>query len=223
MIRFLIFYLLVLLVGGIVIAGWYGITRGSWERTPDDKLKFKGKIFKGWLKFFDYHRTIYGMNNATYYSGRALRELMLKMEISMGISTFTTMPEKKYSFSEEDKCIFLGTPNLVAYFNERFFAFGYQNDVSMRIEKNNNGESARVYFLKHKKQYRFPEWIRKPLATCIYCFGSLYGSIVWWVIANISIHLPYFRHYPLWVFWAFWVPYCISLSIIAPWIWKKMN
>jgi len=208
-----------LITGAMFNVGWYVITRGEWQILPDGTKVYKGKIFKGWSKFWEQETETF--SNKIYYHGGELRKLVIQIEAQMGMSTQATSPDRKYSLVEGENSIWLPNTGTIAYFNDRWWVFGHNNDVSMVIKK--HGLGAYVNFFKLKKTYRFPEWVRMPVSSCIFCYSSIYGSLFWWLNAIISNRLGWLANVDLNVFLVYWVPYCISLSFLSPFLWQKLK
>src|SRR6185369_1018256 len=69
--------------------------------------------------------------------------------------------------------------------------------------------------------YRFPEWFRKPMISCVECMPSIYGSIIWWTFNLLQTGLWAWTDKILVAKLVFWVIYIISLSWINKYFYRK--
>lgn len=215
---FVILYFANLFIGAIAITGWYAITRGHWETCPDGKKKFVGKIFKGWLKFWEKEKG----KNTVYYQGEELKRLMMQLEPILGLSTDKSH-KNQYYFA--DTRIYL-TPTSREIIQQRGFIAELQREIKFKIfeldlTQVGSGFVAYAIISKDFEDYVFPEWVRSPMSSCIYCHSSVYGSIMWLLLGTMGKN---FLHVsiPDFVYFIFWPIYCFSLSFILPWLNKKI-
>jgi hypothetical protein len=71
------------------------------------------------------------------------------------------------------------------------------------------------YLITHQDEhgYLFPKWIHSPLSECIYCYASIYGSLIYWLTLEFTkCNLFEWANVP-WLAKLFcWVLYCICSS-----------
>ncbi len=207
----IIFYLLSLIAGGIAITGWFAITRGRWKILPDGNKKWVGKIFCNWQKFWEKEIT----TKPCYYSGDELEKLLMDIEKYVDIRRFSV--EKNYRIADGRKCIYFPTPTTEAYFKDNFYILKHNLNIRyVYKEAKENGGVSFVFFYKAMPVYRFPEWIRDPIASCIYCHSSVYGTLIWGLLNYTCKFLTVSEAMVL------WIPYCISLTFVSPYLWKKL-
>ena len=209
-----LYFILCFLSGSFILAGWYIITRGEWVCSVDGKLSSNGKIFKFWSKFWEGYTVQKG--SMLIYEGAAFYKMISLMENVFGMNVIDE--RRKYTINEESdgRAYLVHIPNeqSLAHFSINWWRVKSINpDVRYEVsEPMDNGYF--VFFYEHKKKYHFPHWIRKPLSSCIYCYGSFYGSLVWWVFHWANLMLTTDQAFLL------WVPYCISLTVGAAIVWK---
>lgn len=206
----IIFYLLCLLAGGIAITGWFAITRGRWEISPNGNKKWVGKIFCGWQKFWE--KEVY--SKLCYYSGDELEKLLMEIEKFIDIRMFSV--DKNYKIANGGKCIYFPDLTTEAYFKEKFYILKHNLKIQFVLKERKENEPSFVFLYKSIPVYRFPEWVRDPIASCIYCHSSIYGTIIWWLL-NFNC-----KFLTLTEIFSLWIPYCISLTFVSPYLWKKL-
>lgn len=211
----LIYFLLSALIGSCVIAGWHTVTRGKYEQMPDGRMKYTGMIFKGWSKYWEHYVMDYA--NPEKYSHKQLEILYSALCSSMGMTDnlqATNCLSK--DMVNEPRRLYLPNAQSHSYFVNNLWRFSNNNpDVYWKIDKINDNGSLYISFTKLNRKYKFPEWIRKPISSCIYCYGSVYGTIMWVILAYTAG-----KDFTTTQLLALWVPYCLTCSIIAPRIWK---
>ena len=112
--------------------------------------------------------------------------------------------------------LYLPNAQSQSYFVNNWWRFSNNNpDIYWQIDRINENGSFYISIYKLNRKYKFPEWIRKPISSCIYCHGSIYGTAIW-VLLSFIAGQEYSFSQLAWL----WVPYCLTLSIIAPRIWK---
>jgi hypothetical protein len=204
---YLLYYFAALLFGGLVITGWFAVTRGRWETRPDGRKYWTGKIFNEWQRFWE--RTV--ASESVYFRERELQGLCLRLESILSI--------RNYTFSESQTCIIIDAATHSKLKN-RFFVFELQNPgIKVMFKEGSQGDEGKHYafFYKDLPIYAFPEWIRDPMASCIYCHSSIYGTIIWSFLAIISNNVL-----PVGIYVALWIPYILSLAFVSPYLWKKL-
>jgi hypothetical protein len=215
-ILFMVAYLLMLIIGTLTVAGWFFITRGSTEILPNNNLLRKGKIFKGWFFFWMQEKH---ERSRIYYTGAQLRIL---------VNEFKSQLRDKYNecaVTVHDASIDLrdmdpnNRKNMLAKLEAELqikFSFKGYTDEGKTIA------SFSIY--KEFIQYRFPEWVRHPLAQCATCFSSIYGSLFYWIVIHfLGEDLYSWARLPILAMLFFWVVFCLSLSVSITAVAKKYN
>lgn len=180
MVEFVLLFILILFTSGIFINGWWNITRGRWEITPNGKKVWVGKIFNFWHKFFQQHIEV-----EEYYTGIQFYKKYFIIE-------------NEIKATNASKIVIQGESTLIYGLSEHDF---YQlkakiENIGIHVNasfyKENDFLSLKIYRLN--KVYRLPELIRDPLAECITCFSSFYGVLSWifWYQVGFEIN----KHYP---------------------------
>lgn len=212
-----LYFLLCLIAGSFVLAGWHIVTRGEWQSSIDGKMIYRGKLLKFWSKFWEGYTVDKGAR--VIYDGLHFYKVVQNLENVMGMSLIDD--RRKYSICEDGMSVYLHGAQSIAHFKINWWRMkAVMPDLCESASeegneyKMNQFEVIKVYFYEHKKRYRFPEWVRKPISSCIYCYGSIYGSIVWWTLhfANQMISLDQAI--------ILWFLYCISLTVGAALVWK---
>jgi len=218
----LYYFLLSSLIGSCVIAGWHSITRGKYEKMPDGSEKYTGMIFKGWSKFWEGYYISFSRNgpdSASIYMHQGLQNLYSAIESALGMVN-SYISDKGMSIDvtckEHPNDIYFPNAQSFDYFKKNYWRFSINNpDVYYTIIRENDNGSVYVGFKKLNRIYRFHELIRKPISSCIYCYGSIYGTAIW-----ILLYLVAGKEYTIEQMILLWVPYCLTVSITAPKIWK---
>lgn len=211
-IQFLVSYFLIVLLGSLAVTGWYFITRGTKEIQPDGTIKEKGKIFKGWLFFWNKTKQ---SKKRYYYSGKALYDLVTEIN-NMSPVAFLLL-----NLGEERNTVKV-QPSISSHELEKMLkqvgqveADEQEIDLDFRITS--------VKFFKEEDVYVFPWWLRDPLAVCATCFASIYGSIFYWgLILNVPGLFDWAPH-TLFAKLFYWVAFCLSLSVLNTALAKKFN
>ena len=150
-IQFLTSYFLIVILGSLTVTGWFFITRGTKELQPDGTVKEKGKIFKGWLFFWNKTRE---SKKRYYYNGRALLDLVNELN-NMSPVAFLLL-----NLSEERNSVkvmpFISTSELEKMLKQigNVHADEQQYDL--------DGKVTQVKFFKEEEMYVFPWWLRDP-------------------------------------------------------------
>lgn len=210
LICYLFRFALLLIAGGVVINGWFMVTRGNWREEVDGTRIKEGALLKGWWFFWHQERSSV---KKTWYDGAPLERLVEEIGAYGVFRDNITLTEgvvqmRKYLLVEHN-------------IRELRRAFG----VETHVIAEHDVPWAFVKFYKEDTKYVFPEWMRTMMAGCITCFASLYGSIIFWV--------SYFFFGHVWGFGtsvkgllllaATWVAYMLSLAYVNTYLWKKAN
>jgi len=206
-------FLIYLLIGALATTGWFAITRGRKEKLPDGTQVQKGKLFKGW---YFYWTATTGKKNINY-KGESLRRLHDLYLSEYGSDMFLLKVDQTESFlifsdqySVDQRII------NKSLFLQKKQEFESRLDCLCRVD----GEAVVCY--KEYSVYRFPEWVRDPLAECATCFASLYGSVLYWVPIWLRKEPSFtWAAQPLFASLFFWIVYCMSLAFLNTGLAKK--
>lgn len=226
MIHYLTTLLLLYLVGGIVINGWFAVTRGQWKDEVDGTRTKEGALLKAWWFFF------FKEKSETF---RVYKD----KEFYKVFDLLTTQPKlNKFNIRlAETEYPLMGQEGLVAIIDES--AFRPRNQALIKeisgvtLSKFYPGSGfdlsqlsgTPITFLKEEPVYKFPEWIRTMMAGCITCFSSFYGSIFYWA-AFLLIGRGWFygvTDYPMVLLFTTWIAYMLGLAYVNTYLWKRIN
>lgn len=207
------YFFLSLLAGGIFITGWFAVTRGRYVIQPDGERIWKGKIFSAWQKYWEQTK---GEKKVFYY-GHELKIFMLQIEQAFAL----TPASYRFNHDHPNPMCIIVNADVMQRLKDRFHVFQAGNpDTDILIKSGHNSNEFYIMFSKRIKQYVFSDKLRDPLASCIYCHSSLYGSLIWLTIFCIA------KHYQAGicghVAFILWPVYLISLSFVTPFLWKKL-
>lgn len=215
---FFIFFML-LIASSVLLNGWFAITRGWWQSYPDGTRQKKGKILRGWY-FYWYQEHL--MPKRYYYKGGKLETLARRFAM------YTT---GRYQLRKEeglyvDDVFFADIAVLQEELGIKFLIISSSTQPSMVDKDNKYRHSVAPY--EEEPNYVFPWWVRYPLAGCITCFSSVYGTIVFALIhllfgKQLLIDFYWSVQLPIWsAMLLTWVVYTISLAWLTTVLWKWM-
>ncbi len=201
MITLFLTFLVLLIIGPIFITGWYVITRGQYAIEPDGAFVKRGKILKDWSIFWediDEYKPV-------YFYGRQLENKLEDIKrLCPGLKT-------RFTMNQGDNSLLCPAP-----LTEDEEIMVQKAILSSLFIKDND-----VFVYNDRPVYRFPEWVRMILSSCLPCMSSVYGSLFWWVSYFVSVYLFKFdMSFAGWlVFWPFYV---MSVAAINYFIDKKV-
>lgn len=207
MLTFLLQFTLMVLLGSMLCIGWYVVTRGYWYKTPDDKFKTDGMIFKWWSLFWEQ----FPKEKEVFYKGDILND--------------------KWNLLKKVR------PDLCAkYRRSMLHEHTFQSILENRIEEKDLEAikdalacevrwDASNYFRLYQIEpvYRFPWWIRKPVSECPICYSSIYGSLFYWFIVYQVPGLFSWSSKEFLAKLGFWFIFCVILSGLNNYISQKMK
>lgn len=206
LLNFLICFLLLLIIGPLIIVGWYAITRGRMEYRADGTPFETGKIFKAW----HFHWTKVLARTRTRIGGQTFIAAICKLQREYGLDVTNDIQAGTITFLRGD---------LQEWFDRHILWI--QDAIKVSFE-----QSAPLTYTLYKKEikYRFPEWMRDPLSECPTCMASVYGSLIWWGVQYFSHYKMFFWTWPKHVEAAviFWPCYCIGCAYINTILAKKL-
>lgn len=68
-------------------------------------------------------------------------------------------------------------------------------------------------------KYRFPEWVQKPLSSCVLCYASIYGSIIFW---STYLYEPLFFPEKTFQLILVWITFTFSLVFMNNFLHNKL-
>lgn len=203
MLHFLLTFIILLLVSSFFICAIHYLTRHTIEVQPDNKIKVRGYIGKQWSMFWEKQTG----TKIIYYSGDSLKHKHNFLE-----KTFPSIAHK-FHLSIEDKSFVLNKTETLSKQEKDNF----EKLIGCQYEIN-----ADAYFLFIEEPvYLFPEWVRNPLCSCVICMSSIYGSIIWITINNLSHNLFSWTNHKTLGFFLFWFVFIVLLSQINGIVYRK--
>lgn len=217
-INFFIVYFLLLAFGGIICTGWHSITRGFEKTLPDGSKKKVGKLFKGWYFFWFQKKEVLRI----HYSGDALFAIFSKFR-----PYYSGIYKPFISCVGHEGCSNMSM--LVDYtFLDAIPLLRSTFDINFIVKVGNDKGEYIVFVYGEEPVYRFPEWLRDPLAGCVTCYASIYGSVIFWTFYALAKTSSLGDVCQLWVEMMYsgtvflvWVAYCISLAFVNTTLWIK--
>lgn len=61
-----------------------------------------------------------------------------------------------------------------------------------------------------------------PISGCIYCYPSIYGSLIYWIVGACFVHEPDYVHPYSWQVFVLWIVYILSTCALNGIIIKKV-
>lgn len=198
-ITFLLEFLAMLLIGMLVISGFYIITRGEKSVQPDGKIRYTGKIFKQWSLFWE-------QTNGThlvYYSGETLAEKyrVLVSYNSMLAAKLEVLDGQVLRIIREDS---------ISYEDMFYIKEVLACEAGVKV----SGSDQHIYLYLKEPIYYFPEWIRYPLSQCPPCMASVGGTLIYWPFILMLGSVYNWSIYPTMAYLFFWVVYMLALSAL---------
>ncbi len=194
-------FLVLLIIGPVFITGWYIITRGQYAIEPDGTLVKRGKILKDWSIFWEDIETYKPM----YYHGQQLEK---KLE---DIKRLCPSLKSRFTMNEGNASLLCSAP----------LSDDEEVVVQKAILSSLLVKEYDIFIYNDRPVYRFPEWTRMIMSSCLPCMSSVYGSLFWWVSYFVSVFMFKFdTNFAGWlVLWPFYV---VSLATINYFIDKKI-
>lgn len=183
---------------------------------PDGTVDKQGKVFKGW--YFYWMKEKRGKKKI-FFMGDQLDDLVRKLNAtkqaefkvigSYGIIAYKRSYNPESAGSEVPPPL----PNNVIT--------DILLDMNIKfIDKGNTGVTAYNQYT----EYRFPEYVRMPLAQCATCFASIYGSLFYWIGMLVIDVKPFgWSSSPVIAMIFYWIVFCMSLAVINTALAKKYN
>jgi hypothetical protein len=208
-VNFFTVYFSLLLFGGMICCGIHAITRGQELEQPDGSKKRVGKIFKSWF-FYWYKVSHY---NHIFHTGAHLESIFQQ---------FRNHYKGKYEFYSGKKNAMVVSPEFASLAPAIELAYDVYLDCTYE------GDRLIVQVAKKEPVYRFPWYVREPLAGCVTCYASAYGSIIFWLFCILSYMGCLGDACMYWsaaidgiAIYFVWLSYCISLAYVNTFLWIK--
>lgn len=210
----ILLFVALIFVSGIIINGWYAITRGRWELNPDGTKFWTGKIFNGFHKFLEQHI----IETKVYQGEQFVKEFSKVLDFfkadeilimaADAVEVKEISPKRAallYTYAASKNVII----SLQPYVNEKMGPAG--TAVTL------------VSFLKEVPKYKIHYLIADPLGLCLTCMSSFYGTalwIIWYFLmrevnsiqpnATVSLFLDLSIGFKI----GLWILFCISLAYV---------
>ncbi len=168
MLKLLVYFQIILLLSSVFINGWYAITRGRWEVSPNGRKTWTGKIFNFLHKFLQQHT----LRRENYTGERLLQEFA---KIS-GMFTESQV----ISFSDDRITLNFHRTDLI-----RFKAA----QAGMKIDLSHDQENIVLKIYTEEEEYKIPYLLRDPLGMCLTCMSSFYGVIMFLFWHTLTVKL----------------------------------
>lgn len=175
--NFILLFVTVLFVSSIFINGWFEITRGRWEIRPDGKKEWVGKIFNFWHKFFQQHK-----EKKAFYKDDEFLKAWVKVALPL-------KPEQIIELLDNNAHVKAGAKDL-----NKLKAVALEKGYGLQWKEYSTDKTEYLLNLyKMEQVYKFSDYIKDPLGTCITCFSSVYGVIMWlfWYNVGVQVNLVY--------------------------------
>lgn len=210
MLQFILFYLVLILLSGLIVNGFFAITRGRWELNPDGTKYWTGKILKGYHKWLQRHT----VEHIPYGNDEWLKIYF----------------QLKSYFQEKDILTVFENGMVVKKMDElrttTFFAFALSKGIKVNLKTapgENREQNIIIAAYKTVNKYTLPELLRDPLGECITCMASVFGTLLWVFWLFLANHINSF--YPTPVLTVFlgigfgfkillWILFCVILAYI---------
>lgn len=207
--EFILSFCLLSLVGSAAIYGWWIVTRGSWEITPDGKWKKTGMIFKYWSLFWEQYRK----TKDVYFAGE---ELIKKYNLLKKVR-----PDLAQKLSllhgSSDKWL-----NIMV--NEPLSDKDMESISDVLLCKIDINSSRRVLgWYVEQPVYDWPEWIQKPLSSCPACMSSVYGTPIWALFLKLQKDAFLWTNYPITAKICFWLIFLLTLATANSYVHQKLK
>lgn len=194
-------FLILLIIGPLFITGWYVITRGNYAIEPDGSFVAHGKLLKHWSLFWEDIEKY----KPVYYYGH---QLELKLE---AIVRMLPKYKSRFTMNEGNNSLLCPAP----------LSEDEEHEIQKAILCSLFVKDNDIFVYTDRPVYRFPEWVRMPVSSCLPCMSSVYGSLFWWVSYFVSVFL--FKFDVSTVGWVIlWPFYVISASGINYFFDKKL-
>lgn len=203
--EFLLVFIMLVLIGSGAIVGWFIVTRGQWEVTPDGKWKKTGMIFKYWSLFWEQYRKTKLISVAG--EGLTQRYDLLK-------KTFPSIAQK---FLHMGGGLKLKDGNMGSISGSEVKQMEdlllckitwFQDTALLRMEE---------------PAYDWPEWIQKPFSSCPTCMAGPYGSVIWLVFLKLQRGAFGWADYPIFAKFAFGCLFLLTLALCNTYLKQKLK
>lgn len=195
--QFLLSYLILIFVSGFFCNGWYIITRGAMYDMPDGTKKYEGMIFGRWQIFWEKILNTYKV----FYNEENTFKKFIELQIQDKNIASKFICEGKTDY------LFLTDKDIS---DKEFLRM--QHLLSCKIDVSGNMFSLYI----EQYTYRFPIWMQKIFSSCITCYSSVYGSLIYCSFVAIQKNAFIWCQYKGVAYFIFWILFIISLSYVSP-------
>lgn len=198
--EFFIVYVISIMIGALVINGWYVVTRGRIEVDKGGSLIETGMILRSWYFFWNKKIDAYYVR----YAGSSFFDLYMDV-IAPLVAYF---PESKSVANFSANTVKLIGPD-VPYIIERL-----HSKYQIEVDVDNISDGTWYKLFKKEPRYRFPSWLRKMMANCVVCFSSVYGIMLYSTLCLSAPGLFTWCEDILLMKMVYGLLYCLSLASI---------
>lgn len=212
MIQFFLVFTILILIGGSFSVGWNGITRGWVEYLPDGTKFNAGQILGGWERFWEYKKGV----KRIYYNHENLCKKLFELNYldkKIG-SKLIVSPDRSDSLETKEYIL-----------DEEILKIEKLLGCKLFFYNGRKGSEDRNYVTMYIEMpvYRFTEWVRKPISSCIRCYASVYGSFIWWAFVYLQKDAFNWCSNKIIAILTFWFIFMVILSGVNVFFNKKMK
>ncbi len=203
----IIFFIVSLILGGLFCIGLWISSQGEDEVAPNGEL-----VNKGAMILYPFRRFLNKKKNVFYdYEGDQLLEFIenLKYEYRFQAELLQDMTITKNGFKVSNKD------------NAELWKIGFQelykNQGIIYSYIGNEFTFSKCYEMPYYSQY-----ITKPLLLCYKCYASIWGSLIYWTMANFATNINAInKDYSVLI--PMWILYCFSLVSVNSFLGQKIK
>jgi hypothetical protein len=201
-------FLMLTILSSCAIVGFYIVSRGSWEITPDGKEKRTGMLFKHWSIFFEQYRN----TKAVYYEYEGLRQ---KFEFLKKVH-----PKIASKLSFDNILLAVSKENPLTDGEVKLI----EDALLCRTNRSTpHADFDQLFLLTDEPIFDWPEWIRKPFSSCPTCMAGPYGTGIWLAFLKLQRDAFSWTDFPVLAYIVFGLIFLLTLSTFNNFITRKMN
>jgi len=202
LLEFIITFIGLCLISSFAIYGFYTVSRGEWQLTPDGKYKKTGMIFKYWSLFWEQYRR----SRTIIYSGDSLeKKYILLCKTYPGIS-------------ENLRLTTGGLRNV----NKLITGAQVKLIEDLLLCKSQWDEDVLI-LTTEVPVYDWPEWLQKPISSCPPCMTSVYGTPIWLLFLKLQKDAFSWTNYPITGEISFGLIFLLTLVCIVSFLHKQLK
>lgn len=203
--QFLLTFSILSILGSLSIYGFYTVSRGQWELTPDGKYKKTGMIFKYWSLFWEQYRK----KEKVYYQGDALMEKFYLLK-----KIHPQIVDGRLQF--DNSKIWGHSGNII----KKSDVFLFEQTLLCDITQHEDGSLS---LSAEEPVYDWPDWVQKPLSSCPTCLAGPYGTAIWLIFLKLQRGAFLWTDEPILAKVCFGVIFLLTLSTLNSWLSKILK